>query len=54
MPANQLPFIAKQQNPRLKIIEVNPTKSTFTNSITDYYFDTTAVNFFEEFNKLKT
>ncbi len=54
MPANQLPFIAKQQNPRLKIIEVNPAKSTFTNSITDYYFDTTAVKFFEEFNKLKT
>lgn len=51
MPANQLPFIAKQQNPKLKIIEINPTKSTFTDTITDYYFDTTAVKFFEKFNK---
>ena len=36
MPANQLPFIAKQQNQRVKIIEVNPKTSTFTHSITDY------------------
>lgn len=54
MPANVLPFIAKQQNHRVKIIEVNPKTSTFTNSITDYYFDTTAVKFFEKLNKLKS
>lgn len=51
MPANQLPFIAKQQNPSVKIIEVNPDYSSFTTSITNYYFDTTAVNFFKELNK---
>ena len=33
MPANQLPFIAKQQNPKVKIIEVNPNPSSFTNSM---------------------
>ncbi len=53
MPANQLPFIAKQQNPKVKIIEVNPKTSTFTHSITDYYFDSTAVEFFKELNKIK-
>ena len=51
MPANQLPFIAKQQNPSVKIIEVNPKTSTFTHSITDYYFDCTAVEFFKKLNK---
>ena len=53
MPANQLPFIAKQQTPKVKIIEVNPKTSTFTHSITDYYFDSTAVEFFKELNKIK-
>ena len=51
MPANQLPFIAKQQNPSVKIIEVNPKTSTFTHSITDYYLDCTAVEFFKKLNK---
>ncbi len=48
MPANQLPFIAKNANPDVKIIEINPNKSTFTNSITNYYFQESVVNFFRK------
>ena len=53
MPANQLPFSQKYSNPNTIIIEVNPTKSSFTDTITDYYFDTTAVNFFKKLELIK-
>ena len=52
MPACQLPMLAKYQNKnKVKVIEVNPTKSTFTNSITDLYFEMTGVEWFKEINK---
>ncbi len=49
MPANYLPIMAKQQNNPV-IIEVNPSKSSFTNEIVDYYFDTKATEFFKMLN----
>lgn len=52
-PACNLPRIAKDNNPKINIIEVNPTKSSFTDSIVDYYFNDTAVNFFKKLNQLK-
>ena len=51
MPACQLPMIAKYQNKNVKVIEVNPTKSSFTNSITDLYFPMSGVEWFKEINK---
>ena len=51
MPACQLPMIAKYQNKNVKVIEVNPIQSSFTNSITDLYFPMTGVKWFEEINK---
>ncbi len=47
MPANSLPYLAKQERKDLIIIEVNPTKSTFTDAIVDYYFPIKATEFFK-------
>lgn len=47
MPANSIPYLAKQENKDLIIIEVNPKKSTFTDAIVDYYFPVKATEFFE-------
>jgi NAD-dependent deacetylase len=44
MPACSLPLIAKQFG--ATIIEVNPQKSAFTDSITDFYFPQKATEFF--------
>ena len=50
MPACYLPFTAKRNG--AKIIEVNTLESSFTNQITDYYFQTKATKFFAELEKL--
>ena len=47
MPANSLPYLAKQERKDLIIIEVNPNKSTFTDAIVDYYFPVKATEFFQ-------
>lgn len=47
-PACNLPRIAKQHNPKITIVEINPSKSSFTNDIVDYYFDISAVGFFKK------
>ncbi len=44
MPANSLPYLAKERNNAV-IIEVNPIHSAFTNKITDYYFPLKATDF---------
>lgn len=51
MPACQLPMIAKYKNKSVKVIEVNPIKSSFTTSITDLYFAMNGVDWFEQINK---
>ncbi len=48
MPANSLPYLAKQENKEIKIIEVNPKKSTFTDAIVDLYFPIKATEFFQK------
>ncbi len=48
MPANSLPYLAKQENKDIKIIEVNPEKSTFTDAIVDLYFSMKATEFFKK------
>lgn len=47
MPANSLPYLAKQENKNLVIVEVNPKKSTFTDAIVDFYFPIKATDFFK-------
>ena len=49
MPACYLPFTAKRNG--AKIIEVNTLESSFTDQITDYYFQTKATEFFGELEK---
>jgi len=49
MPACGMPLVAKQFG--AKIIEVNPQPSSFTDSITDYYFPQKATEFFSELEK---
>ena len=49
MPACYLPFTAKSNG--AKIIEVNTLESSFTDQITDYYFQTKATEFFGELEK---
>lgn len=49
MPACSLPLTAKQFG--AKIIEVNPQQSSFTDSITDFYFPQKATEFFAELEK---
>ncbi len=50
MPACSLPMIAKQQN-KAVIIEVNTLPSAYTNTISDYYFEQKAGDFFSEIAK---
>jgi len=52
MPAGYLPFIAK--NNGATIIEVNTSKSAYTDKITDYYFNMKAGLFFSELKKYFT
>ncbi len=49
MPACSLPLTSKQFG--AKIIEINPQPSSFTDSITDYYFPQKATEFFAELAK---
>lgn len=49
MPACQLPFMAKQDG--CKIIEINTLPSSFTNTITDYYFNMKAGEILPELAK---
>ena len=49
MPACGMPMVAKEFG--AKIIEVNPQPSSFTNSITDYYFAQKATEFFAALEK---
>ncbi|MBO4675010.1 MAG: NAD-dependent deacylase [Elusimicrobiaceae bacterium] len=49
MPACSMPLVAKEYG--AKIIEVNPQPSSFTNSITDYYFPQKATEFFATLEK---
>ena len=51
MPACQLPMLAKYQNKNVKIIEINPIKSAFTDTITDLYFAMSGVDWFKQINK---
>jgi len=57
MPANSLPYLAKQNNPNLITIEVNPDETDFTKNLDDFYFNDEATKFFnkvnEEINQLK-
>ncbi len=50
MPACSLPMVAKQQN-KAVIIEVNTLPSTYTNTISDYFFEQKAGDFFSEIAK---
>ena len=50
MPACSLPMVAKQQNGAV-IIEVNTLPSTYTASLSDYYFEQKAGDFFGEIAK---
>ena len=49
MPACSMPLVAKEYG--AKIIEVNPLPSSFTDSITDYYFPQKATEFFGALEK---
>ena len=50
MPACYLPFTSKRNG--AKIIEINTLESSFTDQITDYFFQTKATAFFGELEKL--
>ena len=49
MPACYMPFTAQRNG--AKIIEVNTLESSFTNQITNYFFQTKATEFFGELEK---
>ncbi|MDP4281664.1 MAG: NAD-dependent deacylase [Bacteroidota bacterium] len=50
MPANQIPFLAK--NNGAQIIEINPKESHFTNTITDIYLEGKAGETMEQLGKI--
>ncbi|WP_024791619.1 NAD-dependent deacylase [Lebetimonas sp. JS032] len=50
MPASQIPYLAKENG--AKIIEINPDKSTYTDTITDIYIPLKATKACEKLQKL--
>jgi NAD-dependent deacetylase len=50
MPASQIPYLAKENS--AKIIEINPDKSNYTNTITDVYIPLKAAKACEKLQKL--
>ncbi|WP_024788313.1 MULTISPECIES: SIR2 family NAD-dependent protein deacylase [unclassified Lebetimonas] len=50
MPASQIPYLAKENG--AKIIEINPDKSTYTNTITNIYIPLKATKACEKLQKL--